>query len=132
MCWSWALAQGFAAWWSPSWYVCLCACACVCVVIIMLRYRAWLQGANVTITELPELLPVLEQNVKLNNLHEKCAVRSLPVQTACVDREERGGEGEGGWAEERETHARKYSRMHVGPRVTQGLARGRRADGERK
>ena len=88
----------------------------------MLRYRASLQGANVTITELPELLPVLEQNVNLNNLHEKCAVRSLPVQTACVDREERereaervGGEGAGDARTRLE---------HVGSRVTQSLAKG--------
>ena len=36
-------------------------------------------GAHVTITELPELLPVLEQNVRLNNLQDRCRVKALPV-----------------------------------------------------
>ena len=36
-------------------------------------------GADVTVTELPELLPLLEENVRINGLQAKCRVRSLPV-----------------------------------------------------
>eukprot|EP00288_Rhodomonas_lens_P006799 CAMPEP_0177732422 /NCGR_PEP_ID=MMETSP0484_2-20121128/23101_1 /TAXON_ID=354590 /ORGANISM="Rhodomonas lens, Strain RHODO" /LENGTH=225 /DNA_ID=CAMNT_0019245651 /DNA_START=66 /DNA_END=744 /DNA_ORIENTATION=- len=35
-------------------------------------------GADVTLTELPELLPVLKKNVLLNELGDKCSVRALP------------------------------------------------------
>jgi predicted nicotinamide N-methyase len=35
-------------------------------------------GATVTLTELPELLPVLEKNVQLNDLETMCQCRSLP------------------------------------------------------
>ena len=38
-------------------------------------------GADVTLTDLPELLPVLEKNVLLNELGNRCSVRSLPVCT---------------------------------------------------
>jgi len=36
-------------------------------------------GAHVTITELPDLLPLLEKNVSLNNLQDRCRVKALPV-----------------------------------------------------